>query len=236
MLNPIRPETGQKSGKIPQQSLGYCQSKTRLQSSANLQLVRTLWVAGSPGQRKVGRSKVLNPNFNFEPIFYTPTGSLQFTYTQNEQESNERIASRFPATPLWTTLPGLLLLVAHRRCRNCAATVPEPPRASSASPLEFTVRSDVASPATLGAHRGVGDAAGLGALPGSQDPVEGMPSVKAVVHLLPRSRSPLPPRTTNRLSSSRRVPFRRANSRSCILRRSFWSSGVSMPCFRMFLI
>lgn len=38
------------------------------------------------------------------------------------------------------------------------------------------------------------------------------------------------------LSSSRRVPFKRANSRSCIFRRSFWSSGVSIPCFRMFLI
>lgn len=40
----------------------------------------------------------------------------------------------------------------------------------------------------------------------------------------------------DRLSSSRRVPLSRASSRSCILRRSFWSSGVSMPCFRMFLI
>lgn len=42
--------------------------------------------------------------------------------------------------------------------------------------------------------------------------------------------------TTYLLSSSRRVPFKRANSRSCIFRRSFWSSGVSIPCFRMFLI
>lgn len=38
------------------------------------------------------------------------------------------------------------------------------------------------------------------------------------------------------LSSSRRVPFRRASSLSCIFRRSFWSSGVSIPCFRILRI
>lgn len=38
------------------------------------------------------------------------------------------------------------------------------------------------------------------------------------------------------LSSSLRVPLSLANSLSCILRRSFWSSGVSIPCFRMFRI
>lgn len=39
-----------------------------------------------------------------------------------------------------------------------------------------------------------------------------------------------------RLSSSRSVPFSRASSLSCIFLRSFWSSGVSMPCFRMLRI
>ena len=33
-----------------------------------------------------------------------------------------------------------------------------------------------------------------------------------------------------RISSSRRVPFSAANSRSCILFKSFWPSGASIPC------
>lgn len=90
-------------------------------------------------------------------------------------------------------------------------------------------------PAALGAHRGVGDAASLCALPRPQDPGEAIRVIQGLkgVHfnLIRGGWDP-----SDRLSSSRRVPLSRASSRSCILRRSFWSSGVSMPCFRMFLI
>lgn len=38
------------------------------------------------------------------------------------------------------------------------------------------------------------------------------------------------------LSSSQSVLFKRACSRSCTFCRSFWSSGISISCFRMFLL
>lgn len=99
-------------------------------------------------------------------------------------------------------------------------------------PGVFAVRGDVSCSTTLCTEGGVGDASWFSVLPWTQDPAD------TIMHTQNSTAFPFPnrPNDANLLSSSLRVPLSRANSLSCIFRRSFWSSGVSMPCFRILRI
>lgn len=115
---------------------------------------------------------------------------------------------------------------------------------SRSSPAVLAVRGDVTCSTTFSAEGGVGDAARLSVLPGTQDPAETEHRFKDALHesiVLDKTVQhdgliTAEPSFTHLLSSSLRVPFSLANSLNCIFRRSFWSSGVSMPCFRMLRI